>query len=63
MSTFATDVIAGDADSTGNGRMVALGNGSSAGAVAVALNCDGRPLSAATSLEADEGGGEAGEDA
>ncbi len=34
MSTSATEVMAGDADSMGNGRMGALGNGSSAGAVA-----------------------------
>src|SRR5258708_32487289 len=34
MSTSATEVMAGEADSMGNGRIGALGNGSSAGAVA-----------------------------
>src|SRR5258708_25114183 len=34
MSTSATEVMAGEADSMGKGRMGALGNGSSAGAVA-----------------------------
>src|SRR5258708_38747457 len=46
-STLATEVIAGEADSMGNGRMGAFGNGSSAGAVACIR---GAPLAALAML-------------
>src|SRR5258708_37489996 len=48
-STLATEVIAGEADSMGNGRMGAFGNGSSAGAVACIR---GAPLAALAMLGA-----------
>src|ERR1700682_1283562 len=61
MSTSATEVIAGEADSTGKGRMGALGNGSRAGAVAARACAGAEPIDGATGVLASAfAGGAAG---